>query len=40
MIRALLWTGLIVSNLAMSYGFAMLGEPTSVWFWGDILGAL
>jgi hypothetical protein len=27
-------------SLLISYGFALLGEPTSVWLFRDILGLL
>lgn len=36
-LRALLWIGLIASNIALSYGLALVGEPTSAWLWGDVL---
>lgn len=40
MIRALLWAAMIASNVALTYGLALVGEPTSAWLWRDILGAL
>ena len=40
MTRALLWFGLVASNVALSYGLALVGEPVSAWLWGDILGVI
>lgn len=40
MTRALIYAGLVACSLVMSYGFAMLGEPSSAWLWGDVLGLL
>lgn len=31
--------GLVVV-IAMSYGFALLSEPRSVWLWRDMLGVI
>lgn len=39
-VRALLWIGLVISNAALSYGLALVGEPTSVWLWGVVLGVI
>lgn len=40
-----LWTVSIyaagfIAAMAMSYSFAMIGEPQSLWVWRDILGVL
>lgn len=37
--RSILIIGLFTA-VAMSYGFALLDEPRSVWLWRDILGML
>jgi hypothetical protein len=39
-VRAFLIALLIASNLALSYGLALVGEPSSAWLWGDVLGLL
>ena len=36
----LMWLATFVLILAMSYGFALLGEPQAVWLWSDMLGVL
>lgn len=30
----------IIVSLLGSYGLAYLGEPSSVWLWGDVLGVV
>lgn len=32
--------GLFALALALSYGAALIGHPTAVWLWKDMLGVL
>jgi len=32
--------GILTLTVAMSCGMAMLGEPTSLWLWRDVLGVV
>lgn len=37
---SVVYTAGIAVALLMSYGFALIGEPTSYWFWHNIAGII
>lgn len=38
LVKTVFVAGVIAATLALSYGFAALGEPQSVWLWCDMIG--